>query len=71
MNILKIIEVIFLILCREAPDIFRPILQQTAHQSAAGAAASNGAIVATRAVRSYGRSVILHPLIISLGSGWW
>jgi len=68
MNILKILEIIFLILCREAPDIFRPILQQTARQRAAEAAASNGKIVATRAVRSYGGSVILHPLIINLCS---
>ena len=71
MNKLKMIEIIFLILCREAPDIFRPILQQTAHQRAAGAAASKGKIVATRAVSSYGGSVILRPLIINLGRGWW
>jgi len=70
MNILKIIEIIFLILCCEAPDIFRPILQPAAHQKAEVAAASNGRIVTTRAVRSYGGSEILHPLIISLGSGW-
>jgi len=59
MNILRIIEIIFLVPCREAPDIFRPILQLTARQRAAGA------------VRSYAWSVILHGLIISLGSGRW
>jgi hypothetical protein len=67
MNKLKIIDIIFFILCREAPDIFRPILQQTAHQRAAGAAPSNGKIVTTRVVRSYCGSVILHPLIIISG----